>query len=778
MVLRRRTDGIAVPRFDHAKTPIRRRGRMSQKEFASKYGASPQDIRKVVEFARKSRLTVVEKSAASRSVVLSGTVAKMSKAFKVELNRYRRAAADRRGKGSRPEIFRGRKGYVQVPKDISKAIIGVFGLDNRRIGAPAPAPEFEPPQGSGDPPVVGELLLQTVLGLYNFPPPGPRMSEQTIGIFNGDGSNTPQGGGFYQLDLDAYFGPLGYNFYPYPCAITVLDNYGNNGPQPGGGGTTADICVSAAATIPTTPSAKLPGGGLPDYPGAKIAVYFSDRTQAGWVGFFQQALSGSGLPPGVKPPTVLLVTPILTVADDAYPGLANYNAFEETVVANYVDVTSDTFDAIDSYLQDAAVKNVTVCATSWDCGCFPNSGPPPFSDTYAHVAFPASDPWVLAVGGTTIGQPADGEGNLEYPWNDYCNFDPSDPTDSTGATGGGVSAYYPLPAYQVGVGVPRSINPAPRPGPPRPVPHPAGSSPPGVAVFSPVGRGVPDVAANASGNSAYSGLTIGARSANPSPLPISGHHAATSLWAGLIAVINSNLLYDVGFVNPFLYSAGLNKLPTFNPISDPLNQSNSALPGCPANNNWVGSPVTSAQQAKTQQVTSQLGYSTGPLKVGLGWNACTGWGSPNGVELLKALNDGTAPDCYFIMKMTSFDEQTVVDLMKPMVERRWPVFFDIVAEGFTVDDLGLGSNEKRVQPALTIPQYMELGSSGAQLCTSCSPGTPQRFLFEYKVHFISVPPFPPFGPLTNTISAKITSAINPNKVVSSSAVFELFRTVP
>ena len=53
IVLRRRADGPPLPGFDYfAKTPPSQRGRMSQDEFAAKYGAAPDDINKVTAFAR------------------------------------------------------------------------------------------------------------------------------------------------------------------------------------------------------------------------------------------------------------------------------------------------------------------------------------------------------------------------------------------------------------------------------------------------------------------------------------------------------------------------------------------------------------------------------------------------------------------------------------------------------------------------------------------------------------------------------------------------------
>jgi kumamolisin len=106
------------------------------------------------------------------------------------------------------------------------------------------------------------------------------------------------------------------------------------------------------------------------------------------------------------------------------------------------------------------------------------------------------------------------------------------------------------------------------------------------------------VAANASPNSGYP-LIVGG-----SPSVGDGTSASAPLWAGLIAVINAARGENVGFVNPTLYQIGSS---AFRDIVSP--------PG-PADNGFNG----------------VAGYP-----VSVGWDACTGWGSPNGTALLASL---------------------------------------------------------------------------------------------------------------------------------------------
>jgi kumamolisin len=73
-------------------------------------------------------MTVVEAHLARRTVVASGTVAQMSKAFAVELGTYEYPPPPRRhGEAT----YRGRDGLIAVPKELAHIILGVFGLDTR-----------------------------------------------------------------------------------------------------------------------------------------------------------------------------------------------------------------------------------------------------------------------------------------------------------------------------------------------------------------------------------------------------------------------------------------------------------------------------------------------------------------------------------------------------------------------------------------------------------------------------------------------------------------------
>ncbi len=79
------------------------------------------------------------------------------------------------------------------------------------------------------------------------------------------------------------------------------------------------------------------------------------------------------------------------------------------------------------------------------------------------------------------------------------------------------------------------------------------------------------------------------------------------LWAGLIALINESLGHPVGFINPLLYKIAAEHKDAFHDITQGNNEKNAP------------------------------GY-----KAGQGYDACTGLGSPNGNNLLKALKSAGA----------------------------------------------------------------------------------------------------------------------------------------
>jgi subtilase family serine protease len=88
---------------------------------------------------------------------------------------------------------------------------------------------------------------------------------------------------------------------------------------------------------------------------------------------------------------------------------------------------------------------------------------------------------------------------------------------------------------------------------------------------------------------------------------VGGTSAVAPLWAGLIARVNQEMGKPVGFINPLLYKGS----------------------------------VGSALRDITVGTNDPTGGTIGAYAAQQGWDACTGWGSPDGARLLSALTTTT-----------------------------------------------------------------------------------------------------------------------------------------
>jgi hypothetical protein len=646
IVLRRRADGPPFPDFDYfTRTPPRRRMRLSHEEFTEQYGAHPGEIHAIEKFAKKHGLTVKSSHAGRRHVVVEGTAAKFSAAFGVSFNRYELPPAPRR-KNAPPRRtgYRGREGFIHVPKELAESIVGVFGLDNRPISRRNGEP--------GDTPIANLISVAQASLEYNLPAPGASVGGQTIGIVSADAGYV----GFLQSDINQTYSaigrtaPLVHQISPEGASVTNhAFSMATNAPASVGGTSLSFASASDprlyigsegfyvfAGTLyflqvmtinptsitftawdgsnwvsgfqsqipnPTTIAFNLDGETTQDLSiaglaalGANLACYFISGTQASWVALMGRVLHpvAGDFPAGVNPPSVLSTSYYIAPGDDP-DGLAQNG------------VTTALLDAVSQAFQDATIlaNGPTICVATGDfgsnCGVGSEIGAPTQGDGYAHVQYPASDPWVLGVGGTTLGQYLPSGSMTPQPVEFAWNAPFLNPDYPWGAGGGGVSDYFPLPSYQSEAGVPNSVNPGIT------TPTPSTVTPP--APFNATGRGVPDVAANANIDTGFSGIALagvlGAQTGN-------GTSASAPFWAGVMALLNSNAGVNIGFANPTLYTLGASAFNPINPLwPDPAYPQ---LATCPANNSNSGIP----------------GYPTHA-----GWDAVTGLGSPNGMAILS-----------------------------------------------------------------------------------------------------------------------------------------------
>jgi kumamolisin len=222
---------------------------------------------------------------------------------------------------------------------------------------------------------------------------------------------------------------------------------------------------------------------------------------------------------------------------------------------------ADGFDAMNGIFEEAAAQGQSLLAASGDRGAYDAAGDKDATDAQQRalsVDFPASDPWVTGVGGTTLEQSPSGGYGGEIAWSDRTR------TPQVGS-GGGLSTVFPRPDYQVGPGVTASGSTA------------------GM-------RQVPDVAANADARTGYAIYSLGsAENSTPQWRVFGGTSASAPLWAGITALANQDRGHPLGFLNPGLYSLGAERSSAYHDVTSGDNLYYSAGPGWDFATGW-GSP--------------------------------------------------------------------------------------------------------------------------------------------------------------------------------------------
>jgi kumamolisin len=173
-----------------------------------------------------------------------------------------------------------------------------------------------------------------------------------------------------------------------------------------------------------------------------------------------------------------------------------------------------------------------------------------------------------------------------------------------GATGGGVSdRYKQVPTYQSSAGV--NLQSANKP--------------------AETGRSIPDVAGNAGVTTGY--LVSQPPNSQYAIAPVGGTSAAAPMWAALMACVRESLTttfngnVPVFFFNDFAYANG-----TTAAFRDIVGGREFSID--PNEGIEPGAFI----EVGNNQSTEAKGYSAQK-----GYDLCTGWGSPNGVQLLQQL---------------------------------------------------------------------------------------------------------------------------------------------
>ncbi len=244
----------------------------------------------------------------------------------------------------------------------------------------------------------------------------------------------------------------------------------------------------------------------------------------------------------------------------------SYGVGESCVGAAYIQAELQVF-------AEARQKNITVLAADGDSGDLTSVCQGTQITVGKGVSVPSSDPYVTAVGGTTL----DADVNTgtyigETTWNEW--------NIGGGATGGGFSILFARPSYQDGI--------------------------PGIGAT----RGVPDVAFDAD---PLTGVPI-VLSENGTTfiVPVGGTSVGSPAWAAFVALANQAAGERLGFLNDSIYK---------------LIQSNYYEKGFHDITTGDNSTLINDNTGKPMPVP---GYSAKP-----GWDAVTGAGTPKVSSLIS-----------------------------------------------------------------------------------------------------------------------------------------------
>jgi subtilase family serine protease len=488
---------------------------LTPQQFRAKYAPSQADVSSVQKWLRDAGFTVDYTPANGHYVAAEGTVAQAQAAFGATIGLYQHGDL----------VLHAPETALQVPGDLP-AVAAVVGLDD-----------------------------SAALVTHSAPPAPAFVNGRPCSAYWGEKTTTNT------ATLDGTKVP---GDYPYaPCGTTpsqVRSAYGLGAADTGAGQTVAIIDAYASPTIADDVDQYSTLHGLPTMNGGQFQQVVSPGT-------FKRPVSGAKNP--IKGPVqdpqgwygeeTLDVEAVHSVAPGSgivYVGAPNnyqdldaalnhvvdqhlasivtnsYGFSSEALPTGYIKPYNDTF------LQ-AAVTGIGLFFSSGDDG--DETGGDPANAASATPDWPASSPWVTAVGGTSLGVGASGQYLFETGWETGRStltkgaFTPPYPGAYLYGSGGGTSRLFAQPAYQAGV-VPASLATA----------H--GSTP---------ARVVPDISAL---GDPTTGLLVGQTQTFPdgsvrySEYRIGGTSLSSPLMAGFFAVAQQKAGKQFGFANPLIYA--------------------------------------------------------------------------------------------------------------------------------------------------------------------------------------------------------------------------------
>jgi kumamolisin len=217
---------------------------MTREEFAARFGASPDDIKLVRQFARRHGFRVSSVSVAKRMLHLTGGTDDLARAFGVKRTHSRLG----------DDEWDSYSGSLHLPAELKGAVNGVYGFDFR------PEAERGDADASGAPPTVHHSFSsREIADLYGFP--GRRDGRGvSVGVI-------ALGGGYLDSDMRHFFES---QHLPVPRVRAIPVCGAQNAPY----GDSKEFDGEVTGDIQTL-------GAIA--PRTRIAVYFAPNTSRGFL---------------------------------------------------------------------------------------------------------------------------------------------------------------------------------------------------------------------------------------------------------------------------------------------------------------------------------------------------------------------------------------------------------------------------------------------------------------------------------------------------------------
>jgi subtilase family serine protease len=562
---------------------------ISAADLRSRFGPTAATVDAVRRWLAGNGLQLLGEPANNAYVEAVGSAAQIASTFGVRLGTYRVRGND----------LRASDGELSVPASVATLVSGVIGVDESES-------LFRPNHIAADP------AVKPSAGFRNAPPCSDSWAQKL------DTTDPAYGGGF---PSPLPYAPCGYK----PAQLRSA--YGLAGTVDGGHtGASATVAIIDAFASPTIfqDASTYAQRNDPSHPlrPSQFSQYIFKPNQklqgakqcdaSGWYG--EETLDVEAVHAMAPGAHIVYVgaRDCTDVALDVALNAVVANHLASIVSNSYGDLGEDVpagvVNEFERIAMQAAAEGIGVYFSSGD------SGDDVSALGHASTDFPASSPWVTAVGGTSLGVGSAGSTVLETGWETGKStlvggaYSPPAPGAFLYGSGGGTSTLFGEPDYQKGV-VPDALANA----------HPA---------FA--GRVVPDVSMDGDPNT---GFLVGQTQQFPKgdggvrygEYRIGGTSLSSPLLAGVVALADDLSGSPHGFINPTLYS----NVRTRGGLKDVVH----------ANAADVRVDYVNGVNAKDGTLTSVRTFDFAGLSISTapGYDNTTGLGVPNGLTFLRRL---------------------------------------------------------------------------------------------------------------------------------------------